>query len=231
MIKPVRKESIRNLSYYESKSHFYTFGYTLKGWGENDLINLFADRKVLLLNQVHQQKIVSFSDRLFKPEADGIVVSAPFRVAVIKTADCLPLFFFSTSVRLAGIVHCGWRGIVAGIVDNLMKLLESRDKLANIFFILGAAIEWQCYEIKDDVQAEFERKFSKQKATEIIRKNDHKLFLDLKEAVRTILTENKISREQIFNIGSCTYCNPELPSFRRTKSGTDRIYNYIYINE
>ena len=56
-------------------------------------------------------------------EADGLILERPGAVAVIQTADCLPLFFFNDARSRGGVIHVGWRGLQQGIEERLVARL------------------------------------------------------------------------------------------------------------
>ena len=48
-------------------------------------------------------------------EFDGQVTGSRQVICAVRTADCLPVALFSPSA--AGVVHAGWRGLAAGVLD------------------------------------------------------------------------------------------------------------------
>jgi YfiH family protein len=81
-------------------------------------------------------------------EADGHVLMGPDLAALVFVADCLP-------VALAGpggaaILHCGWRGLAAGIVARGAEAVAATDAA------IGPGIGPCCYEVGDEVLAAFD---------------------------------------------------------------------------
>ena len=81
------------------------------------------------------------------PEADGHVVAAPGLAALVFVADCLP-------VALAGsggvaMLHCGWRGLAAGILARGVAAVGATDAA------IGPGIGPCCYEVGDEVRGAF----------------------------------------------------------------------------
>ena len=77
------------------------------------------------------------------PEADGQVVSGPGLAPLVFTADCLP-------VALSGpggvaMLHCGWRGLAAGIVAEGAEAVGATDAA------IGPGIGPCCYEVGPEV--------------------------------------------------------------------------------
>ena len=81
------------------------------------------------------------------PECDGHVVDRSGPSALVFVADCLP-------VALAGpgglaMLHCGWRGLAAGIVG------AGAEQVGATAAAIGPGIGPCCYEVGDEVLAAF----------------------------------------------------------------------------
>ena len=77
------------------------------------------------------------------PEADGQATARAGLAPLVFVADCLP-------VALAGpggvaMIHCGWRGLAAGIVERGVEEVEARAAA------VGPGIGPCCYEVGDEV--------------------------------------------------------------------------------
>jgi YfiH family protein len=82
------------------------------------------------------------------PEADGQIISRPGSAALVFVADCVP-------VALAGpdhvaMLHCGWRGLAAGIVARGVEAIGATDAA------IGPSIGPCCYEVGDEVLEQFD---------------------------------------------------------------------------
>ncbi len=55
--------------------------------------------------------------------ADGVVSSDPGRVCAIQVADCLPVLFAARDGSVVGAAHAGWRGLLAGVLENTVTAL------------------------------------------------------------------------------------------------------------
>ncbi|MCB0874621.1 MAG: polyphenol oxidase family protein [Solirubrobacterales bacterium] len=81
------------------------------------------------------------------PRVDGHVIDRSGLAALVFVADCLP-------VALAGddglaMLHCGWRGLAAGIVGHGAKAVGARAAA------IGPGIGPCCYEVGEEVLAAF----------------------------------------------------------------------------
>jgi YfiH family protein len=114
-------------------------------------------RRVLIGRQVHGAEIaVHLETQDPSPfeapgsavaEVDGQVATEAGLAPLVFTADCLP-------VALAGpggvaMLHCGWRGIAAGIIGRGVEVVDARAAA------VGPGIGPCCYEVGADVLATF----------------------------------------------------------------------------
>ncbi len=52
-----------------------------------------------------------------RPRADGVVSAAPGLICGALSADCAPVLLADPEARVAGAVHAGWRGALAGVIE------------------------------------------------------------------------------------------------------------------
>ena len=144
------------------------------------------------------------------PEADGHVVAGSGAAALVFVADCVP-------VALSGpggvaMLHCGWRGLAAGIVAKGVVATGATDA------VVGPSIGPCCYEVGDEVLAAFDR------LGEGIASDR---MLDLPAVAGHLLTEAGVERVQ--SSGLCTSCEPELFfSHRRDRGRTGRQAGLVW---
>jgi polyphenol oxidase len=107
-----------------------------------------SPRSIVSGRQVHGAELAFHSaTSADTPEVDGHVIAEPGLVGLVYAADCLP-------VALAGpggvaILHCGWRGLAAGIVGR------GADAVGATHAAIGPGIGPCCYEVGDDVLGAF----------------------------------------------------------------------------
>jgi hypothetical protein len=200
------------------------FGFTHSHFTAAALQRFFKPRELVFLKQVHSGRIIQVSGRQMLEDADGILLTTPGTVAVIQTADCIPLFFYADDFSTGGVIHVGWRGLCQGIEKNLLAILSGN--AGRYTFYLGPAIEKNCYTVGEDLRLLFA---AKSYAKDIFYpKGDGKYLLDLKAGLRLSLVESGISADRISDCGICTYCAKDrFPSFRRDGKTGKRIFNFL----
>jgi hypothetical protein len=80
-------------------------------------------------------------------EADAAVTAVPGCVVAIQVADCVPVALVASAA--VGVVHAGWRGLVAGVVPNAVAAMRTVGADA-IEAVIGPCIESACYEFGAD---------------------------------------------------------------------------------
>jgi hypothetical protein len=144
-------------------------------------------------------------------EVDGHVVRNPGLAPLVLTADCLP-------VTLAGpggvaMLHCGWRGLAAGIIARGAKAVEATSAA------IGPGIGPCCYEVGPEVLDAF---------ADLDEGIADGRMLDLPEVARRLLARAGV--EQVESADLCTSCEPDLFfSHRRDKGVTGRMGNLAWI--
>ncbi|HXH56444.1 polyphenol oxidase family protein [Iamia sp.] len=75
------------------------------------------------LRQVHGAEVVTVTEPGGQAgaEADAAVTSVPGAVLAVTTADCVPVVLLADDG--VGVVHAGWRGLVAGVVRAAVTAL------------------------------------------------------------------------------------------------------------
>jgi len=145
------------------------------------------------------------------PEADGHATARADLAPLVFVADCLP-------VALAGaggvaMIHCGWRGLAAGIVKRGVEAVEARAAA------VGPGIGPCCYEVGDEVLGAFER---------LGPGLAERRMLDLRLVARRLLERAGVESIEVSE--ACTSCQPELFfSHRRDGERTGRQAGLVWL--
>jgi YfiH family protein len=81
-------------------------------------------------------------------EADAAVTAHPGCVLAVRTADCAPVILMSEHV--VAVAHAGWRGLMAGVIENTIDVVRELDATSDIAAIVGPHIGPECYEFGAD---------------------------------------------------------------------------------
>ncbi|OIO61259.1 MAG: peptidoglycan editing factor PgeF [Alphaproteobacteria bacterium CG_4_10_14_0_2_um_filter_63_37] len=102
--------------------------------------------------QVHGNRVavvvegVEGDDRV---EADALVSDRPDVVLAVGVADCLPILIVCPDVGAVGAIHAGWRGSVAGVLPETIRVLCDRYQAAPeaMQLLMGPSIRPCHYEV------------------------------------------------------------------------------------
>ncbi len=145
------------------------------------------------------------------PRVDGHLTRSKDVTLLVLVADCLPVALVGNG-RVA-MLHCGWRGLAAGIVERALERFEAPPRA-----VLGPCIGPCCYEVGEEVLNEFSD------LTGIA--NGRMLSLQL------VAQQKLLSRgvTQIDSFPLCTSCRPDLFfSHRRDGGVTGRQAGLVWL--
>ncbi len=163
---------------------------------------------VITGRQVHGTVIDRRGEAGAQPaDADGQQTSNSATTPAVLVADCLPVAVAAPGV--VAMVHCGWRGLAAGIVAEAVAGIGDSQSAR---VVIGPGIGPCCYEVGDEVIEAF-----------AARGHAAGRMLDLKAIACAELQAAGIAPGAIEDMGLCTSCKPELFfSYRRDADAAGR---------
>lgn len=161
-------------------------------------------------------------------ETDGIICPRPGVSIAIFTADCVPVFLADTRLRRVALAHAGWRGSLGRIAGRAVKQLERLGSHpADIVAWVGPCIGGCCYEVSEELVADFCREFP-EKGPPI---HDGRL-LDLVEVNMRQLREAGVPPGNISASQLCTLHNKaHFYSYRFEGTAAGRIVSFMSVVE
>lgn len=201
-----------------------------------EIIHFFGDKKdynaaaklgikredIILAEQIHGNKVVILKNgkNKFIHGTDGMVTDKQV-ILGIRTADCLPIFFYDPRNKIIAAIHAGWKGLLKGIIKNAiagMRKLGSSPWNLNVS--VGPHIQVCCYDVPKARMKKFKDKFFY-----VQRLKECDLDLSKIALLQLQLLDIKNSNIEISDI--CTSCNFRFWSFRRDKQKSGRMVNII----
>jgi polyphenol oxidase len=116
-------------------------------------------RAVVHARQVHEADVLVhhtiMDGVLVAGEGDGHATARAGALLTISVADCVPIYVAAPDVQAVALLHGGWRGIAAGILERGIAVLHHRFGAApsGLRVHLGPAICGACYEVGSEVPA------------------------------------------------------------------------------
>lgn len=146
-------------------------------------------------------------------ETDGMVTDVPGICLVTFYADCVPLYFVDPVHRAIGLSHSGWRGTVKRMGQVTLERMKEAygTKPEDVFAAIGPSICQDCYEVSEDVIAQFQENYDKKYWDKLYyAKGNGKYQLNLWKANEINFLESGILKEHIAVTNVCTCCNPDI---------------------
>lgn len=137
------------------------------------------------------------------PCADAMVTDRPGNLLVIRTADCVPVLLASRDGAVVAAVHAGWRGVVAGVIPQTLRALQTRHGLVpqDLIAAIGPCISAEHFEVGPDVG----QAFAAAGLMNAVEQRGPKPHVDLQEAVDEQLRHAGFAIEAIDRNDRCTY--------------------------
>jgi YfiH family protein len=196
--------------------------------GQRDLARLGAElgfdpAMLVTAEQVHSSTVavVHLCDNCGPgnriPHTDGLITEEPWPL-LITVADCFPVILYEPRAPMLALVHCGWRGTVAGILPRAVQRLvrEAGTGPSTILAGIGPGICAGCYEVGEDV-VHAARDAGLGSHVSADAAGQHSYF-DIAGALLEQLLDAGLTPDHVEQLGRCTLESSDLPSYRRDHS-------------
>jgi YfiH family protein len=112
---------------------------------------------------VHARQVHGARLRLHRPtDAEGLIVMDGYDghltdgsglLLAVSVADCVPVFLVDPIHRAGALVHAGWRGVAAGILEGALAELAEHfgSRPDELWLHCGPSICGECYEVGPEV--------------------------------------------------------------------------------
>ncbi|PID44294.1 MAG: hypothetical protein CSB48_02270 [Proteobacteria bacterium] len=185
---------------------------------------------IMWLNQVHSNRLVEWQSGA-TIDADGCYTHLGKKACAVMTADCLPVLICNSAGTRVAAVHCGWRGLAGGILQNALAAFAADD---NLLVWLGPAISVRHFEVGGDVYQAFASQSDRfdlafrRVEGGAASGTEQKWMADLCEIARIILSQEGV--DSVYGGLHCTFSEPErFYSYRRDRV-TGRMATLIWID-
>jgi YfiH family protein len=148
---------------------------------------------------------------------DGLWSDRPGQAMVLVTADCFPVAIARANGRPAlAVLHVGWRGLLAGLVDAGVRAVGE----GRLAAVIGPGIGPCCYDVGEEVADRFRAVYG----DDVVRGRK----LDLRSATERALRRGGC--ESVETLDLCTSCEKDLFfSHRRDRGRTGRQGIIAYV--
>jgi YfiH family protein len=145
------------------------------------------------------------------PRGDALWTDQPNLAMMLITADCLPVAVARSNgaAPALAVLHVGWRGLLAGLVEAALGELGEGPLNA----VIGPGIGPCCYEVGDEVAAPFRDRYG----AEVLHGRNLDMYTSTEKALYAA------GCTSVERVEMCTSCHPDLFfSHRRDGARTGR---------
>lgn len=144
-------------------------GFDLALWGENSAFSVMSSwqefqeffkpgfRQLVVGHQLHGTSVGVCEGEghgfLVREGLDGHATKIAGVLLIVLVADCVPVYLLNPISKAVVLLHAGWRGTAAGILEVGLNQLESFGEThrADVVMHCGVSICGRCYEVGPEV--------------------------------------------------------------------------------
>lgn len=168
------------------------------------------DQPIMTAHQIHSADVEVVTSPFTgpPPQADAMVSKAPGLILGVLAADCMPWLFVDSDARVVGAAHAGWRGALAGVLENTIEAMVALGaSRTNICAALGPCLRQRNFEVGLDLVETFTGRYPESAAFFAPGKSAEKRQFDLASFAKGRLASVGIS--YISDVEKCTLAAPE----------------------
>ena len=157
------------------------------------------------------------------PGCDALMTHLPGVALLIRTADCIPMFFVDPVRGAVGIAHVGWRGLAAELPMRVVAAFHHayQSRAEQLQVAIGPSIRACCYEVGSDFPPQF---------AQFIQDRSGRQVCDLVGMAVAQLHRCGVRSRHITDAQHCTGCEPQQWfSLRREGPATGRLTSAIML--
>jgi hypothetical protein len=192
---------------------------------------------LLTVNQVHGSEILVIDQpnpevsHFQRVNSDAIITNQRNILIGILVADCFPVILYDQKKHIAGVVHLGWRGTAAGLLERtvhaMCEIFGCRP--TDLCAAIGPGIAAHSYEVDRPVRDAFRQGTGQWKRIAKETSLGH-WQLDLQKSCLLQCDAAGIERTAVDMVKECTCCHKEtFFSYRRDNGMTGRQMGFALL--
>lgn len=186
----------------------------------------FGIKEVGFLNQVHSDQVIVYSEDV--KAGDSLMTNEKNTAVGVFTADCVPILLYDKRNKAVAAVHSGWRGTFSCILLKTIEQMEKvySTKVEDLVAYIGPHMHQCCYEVSEEIIDEF-----KNSQVYVGLDLSKGRMLSMTKCIIHQLEVKGVSKENINDLGICTFCNEkyELHSYRKSTNKYGRMFSFIFL--
>lgn len=180
----------------------------------------------LWLNQSHSAQVISDDDYPQTQSADALIARSSGTVAVVLTADCVPVLLSNRDGSEVAAIHAGWQGLYRGIIAQTVSQMHTPPQA--LYAWISAAIRQPSYEVDEAFYQRFLALSPDYAAFFRANRLGHYLA-DLPAIAHQQLQNAGLQRPHICDSGLCSFSDQRFFSYRRNQQNAGRMASFIAV--
>jgi len=176
------------------------------------------------INQTHSVEVVTL-EQDDNRDADAAITREAGRIAVVMTADCLPILLCNQAGSEVAAIHAGWRGLQAGVIQSTLAAMQSSPQ--QLIAWIGPGITQASFEVGDEVYAAFVDPLPSAASCFSANRPGHWLC-DLGGIAASVLGRAGVA--EVSRSSHCSYRDAAMFYSYRRETVTGRMASLIWIN-
>jgi YfiH family protein len=177
------------------------------------------------INQTHSVEVVTL-EQDDNRDADAAITREADRIAVVMTADCLPILLCNRAGSEVAAIHAGWRGLQAGVIQSTLAAMHASPQ--QLIAWIGPGITQASFEVGEEVYAAFVDPEPGAASCFSVNRPGHWLC-DLGGLAESVLRRAGVA--EVTRSPHCSYCDAESFYSYRREATTGRMASLIWINK
>jgi YfiH family protein len=180
-----------------------------------------AGSRIRGVDQVHGARVVGAASLRdgSRVEADGVIADSAQDAPAVLAADCAPVWLIDPRSGTVALLHAGWRGIAAGVIEaGIRECAERGAEVRHIVAAVGPHLRACCFEVGPEVAIQFPGHTRPATSLVVERRRVDSVALDAASAIVARLNSAGVRTTHITL--ACTHCRADiLHSYRRNGKG------------
>jgi len=174
------------------------------------LVGLGAE-DLAVMGAVHAADVALVTEGGPVDGVDALVTTSSGVALLALAADCVPLVIADSRAGVIAAVHCGWRGLGAGVVSVTVSMMRGLGA-TRLEAVVGPAICAACYPVPADRVESLRRSLDGDVSDVACIERGSRSFIDVRGGVTAQLAALGIEPH---HVPICTHESPHLFSYRR----------------
>ncbi len=176
------------------------------------------------------------------PDSDAIHTNLVDVPLLLLVADCVPVLIYDATHHAVAVVHAGWRGAIAHIVERTIDSMhEAYGTLpADCYLFIGPSIGVDSFEVSEEIAEQFRQDMCALRLSqvdEVVRyiqragQPTSTPHVDLKGYIATCVVQKGVPQEQVSVSLTDTMITDGCYSYRRDQGRTGRMAMFAVLRD